>query len=215
MGIPLQDIKQCKVSSQDRHTNQQGGSSSRSQRPNLHTSQHNIDSLNYRTNLASQQIRQNRNNPQLTPPSAHYTYTGQNNKSTESTHISNSDNFSQHRGNDNFPQHQLQENDQISQDQGNNDFSHYQGFQLPRISQIMKSGSFGSGEHRLVYTEGLKHKLCEFCQINKVKTKKGWYVYTTSKCQACDVPLCKLGQRNCFFEYHRYMGFPEEKIVQS
>lgn len=216
LGIPLQDIKHCKVSNQDRHSNQHGGSSSsRSQRANLHTSQQNIDSLNYRTNPASQQTRQNfqpRNNPQLAS-SAHYTYTDHSNQSTDGTHISDNDNFSQNQENDQFSKDQGTEN--FSQHQGNDDFSQHQGFQLPRISQIMNSGSLGSGEHRLVYTEGLKHKLCEFCQINKVKTKKGWYVYTTSKCQACDVPLCKLGQRNCFFEYHRYMGFLEEKITKS
>ncbi|XP_033752942.1 uncharacterized protein LOC117336489 isoform X13 [Pecten maximus] len=58
--------------------------------------------------------------------------------------------------------------------------------------------------HRMIHTEGKKLRLCVYCSLNKVKTKSGWYVYTTHKCEACDVPLCQ--SRNCFITYHKYMG---------
>ncbi|XP_021368170.1 uncharacterized protein LOC110459950 isoform X13 [Mizuhopecten yessoensis] len=58
--------------------------------------------------------------------------------------------------------------------------------------------------HRMIHTEYKKLRLCVFCSLNKVKTKSGWYVYTTHKCEACDVPLCQ--SRNCFVTYHKYMG---------
>ncbi|XP_060086265.1 uncharacterized protein LOC132565628 isoform X8 [Ylistrum balloti] len=58
--------------------------------------------------------------------------------------------------------------------------------------------------HRMIHTEGKKLRLCVYCSLNKVKTKSGWYVYTTHKCEACDVPLCQ--SRNCFVTYHKYMG---------
>ena len=58
-----------------------------------------------------------------------------------------------------------------------------------------------SKEHRIIQTEGSKYKPCVLCQINKVKTKSGWYVYTYYRCEQCDVPLCK--GRGCFIQYHK------------
>lgn len=64
-----------------------------------------------------------------------------------------------------------------------------------------------AAEHRLVHNEGYKYKLCVQCQLNKVKTKKGWRVYTHFKCEKCNVALCRdqgSQKRNCFVLYHQY-----------
>lgn len=81
------------------------------------------------------------------------------------------------------------------------DFPSPQKFQPPPAS----NPSTGS-EHRLVHNEGYKYKLCVQCQFNKIKTKKGWRVYTHFKCEKCNVPLCKnqgSQKRNCFVVYHQ------------
>ena len=64
--------------------------------------------------------------------------------------------------------------------------------------------------HRLVYIAS--RKPCVWCQINRVKTKSGWYCYASYRCVKCDVPLCKQG-RDCFMEYHRHIGVPLEQLV--
>ncbi|KAJ8299397.1 hypothetical protein KUTeg_023457 [Tegillarca granosa] len=56
--------------------------------------------------------------------------------------------------------------------------------------------------HYPVHTVESKRKLCVHCQANKTKTKSGWLVYTTYKCNACDVPLCTV-ERACFDNYHQ------------
>ncbi|XP_069132879.1 uncharacterized protein [Argopecten irradians] len=56
--------------------------------------------------------------------------------------------------------------------------------------------------HRAIHTPMMKNKPCVYCLMKQVRTKSGWYVYTTYKCEVCDVPLCT-GQRNCFTLYHR------------
>lgn len=81
------------------------------------------------------------------------------------------------------------------------DFPSPQKFQPPPAS----NPSTGL-EHRLVHNEGYKYKLCVQCQFNKIKTKKGWRVYTHFKCEKCNVPLCKnqgSQKRNCFVVYHQ------------
>lgn len=75
-----------------------------------------------------------------------------------------------------------------------------------RYDPVSIEGHNSELRHRYVYTEDLKHKLCENCRLNKVRSQKGWYRYTVSKCEACDVPLCKTSQRDCFRQYHKYMG---------
>ncbi|XP_060086277.1 uncharacterized protein LOC132565629 isoform X7 [Ylistrum balloti] len=59
-------------------------------------------------------------------------------------------------------------------------------------------------DHKLVYTIDKKYKPCVFCQINKKKTKSGWYAYSYYKCDVCDIPLCK-GSRDCFNQYHKFL----------
>lgn len=78
---------------------------------------------------------------------------------------------------------------------------------LPSIQGMFPPHDDGS-QHRLVHSDGNKLKTCAFCSINKVRTKSGWYVYTTFRCEACDVPLCK-GVRDCFTQYHKYIGMPD------
>ncbi|KAK3104109.1 hypothetical protein FSP39_024499 [Pinctada imbricata] len=58
--------------------------------------------------------------------------------------------------------------------------------------------------HSIVATESSRLKHCVFCQIYKVKTKSGWRVSTRTKCNICDVPLCKMN-RDCFRMYHKLM----------
>ncbi|XP_033752967.1 uncharacterized protein LOC117336493 isoform X17 [Pecten maximus] len=59
-------------------------------------------------------------------------------------------------------------------------------------------------QHRLVHLEGQK-KLCVYCQLNNIKTKSGWWVYTWYKCEGCEVPLCNTtSERDCFLLYHRH-----------
>lgn len=73
-------------------------------------------------------------------------------------------------------------------------------FSTPSFSSSANA-DLGKLDHKIVHTEGSKYKPCVLCQINKVKTKSGWYVYTYYKCDVCDVPLCK--GRGCFYTYHQ------------
>ncbi|XP_069132886.1 uncharacterized protein [Argopecten irradians] len=66
-------------------------------------------------------------------------------------------------------------------------------------------GQHEYGQHKLVYIEDKKYKPCVVCVMNKVKTPKGWYIYSYYKCQVCDVPLCR-SKRDCFHKYHQYMS---------
>lgn len=76
--------------------------------------------------------------------------------------------------------------------------------------------SIRSGQHRFVYTFDKKYKPCVCCALNKVKSPKGWYIYTYYKCEACDVPLCK-SKRDCFNLYHQNLNIfkhkPESKLL--
>jgi hypothetical protein len=60
-------------------------------------------------------------------------------------------------------------------------------------------------DHILVHTDGNKLKACVYCQINKVKTRRGWSVKSYYMCKACEVPLCR-GMRECFHHYHNIIG---------
>lgn len=67
------------------------------------------------------------------------------------------------------------------------------------------------GAHKLVHNDAKKHKPCGYCVMNKIKTKSGWYAYTTYKCDVCEVPLCR-GKRDCFNLYHaqlKQISIPE------
>lgn len=55
--------------------------------------------------------------------------------------------------------------------------------------------------HVVVPTFERKLRPCAFCSMCKIKTKKGWRVYTRYKCSGCDVPLCTK-HRDCFLVYH-------------
>ena len=62
--------------------------------------------------------------------------------------------------------------------------------------------------HNLVPTDGNKQKLCRYCRANETKSSSGWKILTRSKCDACDVPLCRddRTERNCFRQFHeRYV----------
>ncbi|XP_033752954.1 uncharacterized protein LOC117336493 isoform X4 [Pecten maximus] len=65
--------------------------------------------------------------------------------------------------------------------------------------------------HRAIHTPMMKNKPCAYCLMRQVRTKSGWYVYTTYKCEVCDVPLCT-GQRNCFALYHMDNKLPGQVI---
>ncbi|XP_060086275.1 uncharacterized protein LOC132565629 isoform X5 [Ylistrum balloti] len=65
--------------------------------------------------------------------------------------------------------------------------------------------------HRAIHTPMMKNKPCAYCLMKQVRTKSGWYVYTTYKCEVCDVPLCT-GQRNCFALYHMDNKLPGQVI---
>lgn len=60
-------------------------------------------------------------------------------------------------------------------------------------------------EHILIHTEGNKLKACVYCQINKVKTRRGWTVKSYYMCKTCEVPLCR-GSRDCYYHYHNLIG---------
>lgn len=47
------------------------------------------------------------------------------------------------------------------------------------------------------------NKPCAYCELQKRRTKSGWYVYTRFRCEKCGVALCK-GQRGCFVKYHQH-----------
>ena len=51
------------------------------------------------------------------------------------------------------------------------------------------------------------NRSCLFCSKNKIRTKNGWYVYSSYKCSRCDVILCT-GKRDCFNLYHAAIGIP-------
>lgn len=55
--------------------------------------------------------------------------------------------------------------------------------------------------HVVVPTFEKKLRPCAFCTMCKIKTRKGWRVYTRYKCAGCDVPLCT-NHRDCFLIYH-------------
>ncbi|VDI71588.1 Hypothetical predicted protein [Mytilus galloprovincialis] len=74
-----------------------------------------------------------------------------------------------------------------------------------RLSEIELVDFIDPNVHTVVRTVENKYKPCVFCQIQKRKTKKGWYIYSYYKCKACDIPLCT-GQRNCFNDYHAYIS---------
>ncbi|XP_021368186.1 uncharacterized protein LOC110459952 isoform X7 [Mizuhopecten yessoensis] len=65
--------------------------------------------------------------------------------------------------------------------------------------------------HRAIHTPMMKNKPCAYCLMRQVRTKSGWYVYTTYKCEVCDVPLCT-GQRNCFTLYHMDNKLPGQVV---
>lgn len=61
-------------------------------------------------------------------------------------------------------------------------------------------------DHRLVHLRGVR-KMCVYCQLHKIKTKSGWWVYTRYKCDMCDAPLCTTtSERDCFELYHKMMS---------
>ena len=59
-------------------------------------------------------------------------------------------------------------------------------------------------KHFLVETDGNKLRACMFCAHRKVKTLKGWGVYTRYQCSRCNIALCT-GKRNCFQMYHEWL----------
>lgn len=66
---------------------------------------------------------------------------------------------------------------------------------------------------RLVKMEG-NQKLCAFCRDNKIKSPRGYWVYTRKKCSQCKVPLCK-AERGCFYLYHKAMAEGRSHIYRS
>lgn len=90
------------------------------------------------------------------------------------------------------------------------DVFHHHGDMTEVISRDSKFGGQGPqefGQHKIVYIADKKYKPCVVCVMNKVKSPKGWYIYTYYKCEMCDVPLCK-SKRDCFNQYHQYLTFP-------
>ncbi|KAJ8298938.1 hypothetical protein KUTeg_022998 [Tegillarca granosa] len=79
--------------------------------------------------------------------------------------------------------------------------------QKPIAMSNLLTPSYGTDHgHKLVLIDENKAKTCKicvYCQTNKVRTKSGWYVYTSYRCEECDVPLChQKTQRDCFDLYH-------------
>lgn len=66
---------------------------------------------------------------------------------------------------------------------------------------------------RLVKMEG-NQKLCAFCRDNKIKSPRGYWVYTRKKCNKCKVPLCK-AERGCFYLFHKAMSEGRSHIYPS
>ncbi|KAK3103425.1 hypothetical protein FSP39_019100 [Pinctada imbricata] len=85
---------------------------------------------------------------------------------------------------------------------------------LPMAMARRRSMEDSMGEkgekHRMVYITN--RKPCVWCQMNRVKTKSGWYCYASYKCVKCDVPLCKQG-RDCFMEYHKHIGITSDQLI--
>ncbi|XP_033752961.1 uncharacterized protein LOC117336493 isoform X11 [Pecten maximus] len=74
-------------------------------------------------------------------------------------------------------------------------------------------GQHEYGQHKLVYIADKKYKPCVVCVLNKVKSPKGWYIYSYYKCEVCDVPLCR-SKRDCFHQYHQYMSTMDNSELQ-
>lgn len=79
--------------------------------------------------------------------------------------------------------------------------------QTPIAMSSLLTPVYGTGHgHKLILIDENKAKMCKicvYCQTNKVRTKSGWYVYTSYRCAECDVPLChQKTQRDCFDLYH-------------
>lgn len=64
----------------------------------------------------------------------------------------------------------------------------------------------GNGRQHVAENIG-STRACVMCSKSKIRTPGGGRVYTRYKCQECNVVLCK-GIRNCFKEYHDYLGIP-------
>lgn len=48
-------------------------------------------------------------------------------------------------------------------------------------------------------------RLCSYCREHRVLTANGCKIYSTYRCDLCDVTLCN-GKRNCFEIYHKALG---------
>ena len=72
-----------------------------------------------------------------------------------------------------------------------------------------KAWNVGIPGHNVVPTEGNKQKLCRYCRAHEQKSPSGWKILTRSKCETCNVPLCRDGktERNCFRLYHEKYVF--------
>lgn len=53
---------------------------------------------------------------------------------------------------------------------------------------------------------------CCYCRDRKVLTANGSNIYSTYRCEMCDVTLCN-GKRNCFEVYHKGLGIPVNKTI--
>ena len=74
---------------------------------------------------------------------------------------------------------------------------------IDQNTYVRRTDTDNNHRHIPVFVGG--NRSCLFCSKNKVRTKNGWYVYSSYKCGLCDVILCT-GRRNCFQLYHAAMG---------
>ncbi|OWF43273.1 hypothetical protein KP79_PYT18777 [Mizuhopecten yessoensis] len=67
------------------------------------------------------------------------------------------------------------------------------------------SDKAATGDHVLVPDRGSTNstnKPCVYCKLRGVKTTTGLPIKSYWKCNACNLPMCRPRQRDCFRRYH-------------
>lgn len=65
-----------------------------------------------------------------------------------------------------------------------------------------------SGGHVLVPNRGTTsstNKPCVYCKLRGKKTTTGLPIKSYLKCNACNLPMCRPRQRDCFVQYHQLL----------
>lgn len=88
--------------------------------------------------------------------------------------------------------------------------SHF-GATMPPRGQVDSYGYLDCDKadgHVLVPDRGSTNstnKPCVYCKLRGIKTTTGLPIKTYWKCDACNLPLCRPRQRDCFKRYHQLL----------